>query len=184
MAYVSAIQRSFANVDVSHGINTDQFLEAAEGMVSMFDLIGSTAFLFVQNDMRSNIKRLREQYTSDPSANDTLEHLLATEMQQSKRIATEGLLWLIRLENPQEELVDSFTRAYQVTLRQHHNFLVRPVFSLAVKACPYRKDFYESIGVVEEKAIEDMKGWLRGIDDLVGLVNVLWKEHPYYIKGL
>jgi len=76
------------------------------------------------------------------------------------------------LSNPSEELSVSFTTAYGNTLKQYHSFLVRPVFAvgsllpppllvlsakltfayflrvpqLAMKACPYRKDFYAKLG--------------------------------------
>ncbi|OAD65745.1 hypothetical protein PHYBLDRAFT_175918 [Phycomyces blakesleeanus NRRL 1555(-)] len=143
MAYFNTIKRSFADVDLSNGIDTNEFLEATEGMVKIFDVIGSTAFGFVQNDMNGNIKRLRLRYESNPEKNDTLEHLLEGESDESKRLATEGLLWLIRaldftakgltrsLDNPDEELTYSFSVAYETTLRQYHNFLVRPVFAVS-----------------------------------------------------
>jgi hypothetical protein len=36
------------------------------------------------------------------------------------------------LENPSEELNTSFTKAYENTLRKHHNMLVRPVFGVSI----------------------------------------------------
>lgn len=38
------------------GIATSEFIEATEGVVKLFDLLGSTAFAVVQNDMNGNIK--------------------------------------------------------------------------------------------------------------------------------
>lgn len=72
-----------------------------------------------------------------------------------KRTATEGLLWLLRyvhiffaltysgleftaqalrfsLDNQNEELATSFTKAYEHTLRKHHSILVRPVFTVCI----------------------------------------------------
>ncbi|KAI9016360.1 glycolipid transfer protein domain-containing protein [Phycomyces nitens] len=196
MAYFNTIKRSFANVDLSNGINTNEFLEAAEGMVNMFDVIGSTAFGFVQSDMSGNIKRLRVRYASDPDQNSTLESLVDRESGEPKRLATEGLLWLIRaleftakglrrsLDHPKEELAESFSVAYETTLRKHHNFLVRPVFALAVKSCPYRQDFYERIDIVDDTAIGLMREWLSALDILVDRVQTLFNQHPEYIKGM
>lgn len=36
------------------------------------------------------------------------------------------------MDNPAEELNTSFTKAYEATLRKHHNMLVRPVFSVSL----------------------------------------------------
>lgn len=37
------------------GVDTAAFLEACEGLVKLFDLLGNTAFKVVQNDMNGNI---------------------------------------------------------------------------------------------------------------------------------
>ena len=75
--YFETIKRSYTDVDIANGINTEQFLEATEGVVKLFgklsfwrsvsfqvrfltsccaDLLGSAAFSVVQNDMNGNIK--------------------------------------------------------------------------------------------------------------------------------
>lgn len=43
------------------GVDTSAFLEATEGLVKLFDLLGSSAFAIVQNDMRGNVKVRRDQ---------------------------------------------------------------------------------------------------------------------------
>lgn len=35
------------------------------------------------------------------------------------------------VDDPAEELQVSFTKSYEVTLRQHHNMLIRPIFSVS-----------------------------------------------------
>lgn len=37
------------------GVDTAAFLEACEGLVKLFDLLGNAAFKVVQNDMNGNI---------------------------------------------------------------------------------------------------------------------------------
>ncbi|KAL1934272.1 hypothetical protein VTP01DRAFT_6454 [Rhizomucor pusillus] len=196
MSYFDNLARSYTDVDVSKGIQTEQFLEATEGVVKLFDMLGSSAFSVVQKDMNGNIKKIRDRYLSNPTANDTLQNLLATEAPEKKRVATEGLLWLSRgldftaqalrrnLENPDEELNVSFTKAYEATLRKYHSMVVRPVFALAMKACPYRKDFYEKIGVLTDAALEKMKEWLAALESIIAIINQVFKEHPEYIKGM
>lgn len=36
------------------------------------------------------------------------------------------------LDNQNEELATSFTKAYEQTLRKHHSILVRPVFTVCI----------------------------------------------------
>ncbi|KAK4520808.1 uncharacterized protein ATC70_006688 [Mucor velutinosus] len=196
MTYFDTLKRSYVDVDTSKGIDTEQFLEATEGLVKLFDLLGSAAFSVVQNDMNGNIKKIRERLLSNPTANATLQDLMATEAPEKKRVATEGLLWLTRgldftaqalrrsMDNPAEELNISFTKAYEATLRKHHNMLVRPVFSLAMKACPYRKDFYEKIGVLSDAALAQMKQWVDALENIIRIIQDVFKANPAYIKGM
>ncbi|KAI9261680.1 glycolipid transfer protein domain-containing protein [Phascolomyces articulosus] len=194
--YFDTIKRSYTDVEIANGVDTTQFLEATEGVVNLFDKLGSSAFSVVQNDMNGNIKKIRDKLLSNPTANATLQGLMETEAPEKKRVATEGLLWLSRgldftaqalrrsIDNPTEELNVSFTKSYENTLKKHHSFVVRPVFGLAMKACPYRKDFYEKIGVLTDIAIETMKTWLAALENIINIINSVFKDHPEYIKGM
>ena len=51
---------------------------------------------------------------------------------------------------PDEELADSFRGAYANTLKPHHGMLIKPIFSAAMSACPYRAAFYEKLGFKAE----------------------------------
>ncbi|KAH8551021.1 glycolipid transfer protein domain-containing protein [Umbelopsis sp. PMI_123] len=196
MTFFDTLSRSYADVDTSKGIDTMQFLEACEGLVKMFDLLGSSAFSVVQSDMNGNIKKIRDRFLTNPTANDTLENLTATETPEKKRTATEGLLWLTRgldftakalrrsLDDPSEELNVSFTKSYEVTLKKFHSFVVRPVFALAMKACPYRKDFLEKLGGDNETTKVQMEKWLSSLEAIVAHIITLFQSHPEYIKGM
>ncbi|KAI7868109.1 glycolipid transfer protein domain-containing protein [Spinellus fusiger] len=196
MSYFTTVSRSYIDVDVTKGIDTEQFLEATEGVVKLFDLLGSAAFSVVQNDMNGNIKKIRERFLSNPTANNTLENLMVTESPEKKRVATEGLLWLSRglgftaqalrrsLDDPNEELVTSFTKAYENTLRKHHSIVIRPLFGFAMKACPYRKDFYEKLHVSSEESLATMNEWLVALEKIIESNNNFFTEHPAYIKGM
>lgn len=56
--FFDGIKRDFKNVSVSSDkkINTIEFLEAAESLVTLFDLLGSASFAPVTKDMNGNIK--------------------------------------------------------------------------------------------------------------------------------
>lgn len=53
-------RKSFADVNTDaskdNAINTTQFLEAAESLTTLFDVLGSAAFKPVKSDMQGNIK--------------------------------------------------------------------------------------------------------------------------------
>ncbi|KAG9293936.1 hypothetical protein G9A89_019274 [Geosiphon pyriformis] len=186
--YFDSIKRSYEDVpiDPENGIATVPFVEATEGLIRLFDLLGSTAFGFVQSDMNGNIKKIQTRYNTDSKANFTLEHLIENEKSEKKRVATEGLLWLKRgleftaagldrsLKNPNEELSESFTKAYGETLKKHHGILLRPVFNVAMKACPYRADFYKKLGDDQELVSNKLSSWLGALDKIVAKLNLFY----------
>lgn len=126
--------------------------------------------------------------STGPDMSGTLEHLVKNEGSpgEKKRTATEGLMWLLRglqftlaalrrsLDNPDEELSVSFTKAYEATLSKHHSFVVRPVFSVAMKACPYRKDFYAKLGEPADKVVVQLKAWLDALEKILDRMEYLY----------
>ncbi|KAL1920878.1 uncharacterized protein VTP21DRAFT_11513 [Calcarisporiella thermophila] len=187
--FFETISRGYERVTIDEkGINTIEFLEATEGLIKMFDLLGSSAFSIVQNDMNGNVKKIRDRFLTNPQVNDTLQHLVEAEKGEKKRVATEGLLWLKRgldftaqalrrsYDNPSEELSVSFTKAYEGSLRAHHGMLVRPVFTLAMKACPYRKDFFSKLGPDNEQTRTQMVTWLSGLEKCVQILNTFYSQ--------
>jgi hypothetical protein len=84
---------------------------------------------------------------------------------------------------PDEELAVSFTDAYNDTLTKYHNFVIRPVFKLAMKACPYRKDFYAKLGEPADKVIEQLKAWLEALEKIVDIIEKFLASGNY-AKGL
>lgn len=70
-----------------------------------------------------------------------------------------------------EELADSFRGAYGATLKPHHSFIVKPIFSAAMSACPYRKDFYSKLGSDQGKVASELKDYLASLDKIVGILK-------------
>ncbi|KAF9973321.1 hypothetical protein BGZ73_003433 [Actinomortierella ambigua] len=184
-------KKNFADVTVTdQGVNTEEFLSAAESLVEIFGLFG-TVFGIVQKDMNGNIEKIRTRYLTNPAINSTLQNLVKAEVAEKKKTATEGLLWLTRgldftlqslelnLANPAEELSASFTKGYENTLRPHHGMLVRPIFAGAMKACPYRADFYAKLGADQAVVQEDMKKWLQGLRKVVEDIQKFYASGKY-----
>ncbi|CAH7669791.1 glycolipid transfer protein domain-containing protein [Phakopsora pachyrhizi] len=195
VCYFDKMKRSFDKVLITEqGIDTLTFLEASDELVKLFDLFESKAFNVVQSDLTGNITKIRTRYESHQSVSNTLESLVEGEKDEKKRDATQGLLWLTRglhftheglrhsQKNPTDELSVSFTKGYENTLKPHHSFVVRPVFGLAMKACPYRADLFKKLGTKERVDVE-LDKWLTGLDSIVSRIQKFY-EKGNYGKGL
>jgi hypothetical protein len=192
--------KSFADVPITDaGIDTLAFLEASEGVVRLFKLLQNAAFAPVVSDLEGNITKVRTRYLAHPTQSATLELLTLNEQSEKKRPATEGLLWLLRglsfthrslhasQSDPKVELAKAFNQGYDVSLKTHHSFVVKGVFSLAMKACPYRKDFYSKLAadpdggasVAGDKLDEELNKWLAGLDRIVAQMRKVYEENRY-----
>ncbi|EIN11532.1 glycolipid transfer protein [Punctularia strigosozonata HHB-11173 SS5] len=192
--------KSFATVEVTDaGVDTLQFLEATNGLIGMFDLLGSAAFSAVQSDLKGNVTKIRARYDAAPAQSATLEELVKNEQGEKKRTATEGLMWLLRglsftckaLQNAQanksEELSAAFTKSYEVTLKKFHNFVVKGIFSVAMKACPYRATFYEKLAadpaggpsVPSDKLDAELNQWLDALSSIVTRLETFYEKGGY-----
>ncbi|KAJ1917301.1 hypothetical protein IWQ60_001791 [Tieghemiomyces parasiticus] len=196
MGYFDTLPQSFADVAIrDDGVETVKFLAAAEGLVDLFDAINPLAFKPVKSDMTGNITKVRTKYATDPAAFDTLQKIVLSEANQKDKTATQGLLWLKRgleftakalrrnLNDAKEELAVSFTEAYGQTLRAFHSMFVRPVFALAMKACPYRKDFYANLGDDQAQVQVLLGEWLAGLEKIIDNLNAFYASGKYD-KGL
>lgn len=137
------------------------------------------AFNPVKNDMLGNVKKIRDRQLAAPAESATLQDLVINELKSKKHTATEGLVWLVRgleftslalsqnLASPKDELSVSFRNAYGSTLKPHHSFMIKPIFSAAMSACPYRKDFYVKLGEDEGKVEAELRVWLAALEKII-----------------
>ncbi|KAF7161904.1 hypothetical protein CNMCM5623_007319 [Aspergillus felis] len=181
--WFDTLKRSFADVPVNeNGISTTEFLEAAESLVTLFDLLGSKCFAPVKSDLLGNIKKVRDRQLAAPAESETLQALVVNELKTGKHVATEGLLWLVRgldftaqaLRHNLDkgtELSVSFREAYGNTLKPHHSFVVKPIFSAAMSATPYRKDFYEKLGSDSDKVNAALQREVEALEKIVAILN-------------
>jgi hypothetical protein len=75
------------------------------------------------------------------------------------------------LADPSQELSDSFRGAYGQTLKPHHSFIIKPLFSAAMSATPYRKDFYKKLGEDDSKVNQGLETWLGALEKVVRILN-------------
>ncbi|CAG8186132.1 unnamed protein product [Penicillium salamii] len=183
--WFDTIKRSFADVpiDAEEGVSTTEFLEAAEALVTLFDVLGSVAFNTVKSDLLGNIKKVRDRQLAAPAESETLQALVLNELKTKKHTATEGLVWLVRgldftvqalrnnIENASKELSDSFRDAYGQTLKPHHSFIIKPLFSAAMSATPYRADFYQKLGQDQAKVAAQLEKEVAALEKVVKIVK-------------
>ncbi|EMR10837.1 hypothetical protein PNEG_00983 [Pneumocystis murina B123] len=190
------IKMSFTDISVDEsGISASDFLLASKSFVDVFDLFDSRIFSVIRNDINGNLKKIRDYLQKHPSHSKTLESLVRSEALQKKRVATEGLLWLVRgfifmsnalhrnMENEKEELSVSFTKAYEITLKRHHSIFIRPIFTMAMKYCPSRNDFYSKLSNDQAKLRTFLYDWLSGLDKIIFSLENFY-ENGQYAKGL
>jgi len=166
-------------LDGEGSVPTAKFIEASKELVAIFDILGGVAFGPVKSDMNGNIVKIETRFKSNPEKNATLQKIVQSEKAEGLNTATEGMMWFKRglemldiafersLKDPKEEICDSFTAAYEVTLRPNHGMLIRPIFSMAMKATPYRKDFYAKLGKDQEQLLKDMVSYMGSFSKVV-----------------
>ncbi|EER38624.1 conserved hypothetical protein [Histoplasma capsulatum H143] len=96
--WFDTLTRGFDAVPVAddNAISTSEFLEAAESLTTLFDLLGSVAFTPVKNDLLGNIKKIRDRQLAAPAESETLQALVLNEIKAKKNTASVGFLWLVR----------------------------------------------------------------------------------------
>ena len=116
--------------------------------------------------------------------------IVNAEKNEKDKEATDALLWLKRAlqytylalknnrTNHAEEMSVSFSSAYKETLSKHHSFLIRPIFSLAMNACPSRVNFYKSLARdADVKVVEEqLDQWLKEMDAKLSVLVEFYKS--------
>jgi Glycolipid transfer protein (GLTP) len=145
-----------------------------------------TSIALAVNVSDSEPKKVRDRQLAAPLESTTLQKLVKSELATKKHAGTEGLLWLVRgldfcaqalradiNAGGSQELSTSFRGAYKTSLAPYHSFLVKPVFSAAMSATPYRKDFAAKVAGDSSntsKAEEDMKVWVAALEERVAIL--------------
>ena len=49
--------------------------------------------------------------------------------------------------------------------------MVKPIFSAAMSATPYRKDFYAKLGEDLEKVAAELRVWLASLEEIIAILK-------------
>lgn len=163
--FFNQVQHSFVNVSFvqradEFEVPIDSFLLAAADLLPILDKLGSKAFAPVKMDINGNICKIRKKFDTDSDHFNTLQDIVRQELNTGttkvSNSATDAIMWLKRalafvaqfLQNivdGETNLTLALQKGYSSTLSHHHNWVVKGVFALAVKAAPCYDDFIRAL---------------------------------------
>lgn len=152
------------------------------------ELFAPSAAALLAPSILTDLSLLHSNALSLPTP--TLQLLVLSDLRlpRKRRLATATLQSLLRalrflalalrasLAHPDEELSQSFTRAWEGYYARCFTWMVRPLFKLLIRACPGREEVWGRLGGEGGEACEE---WLRGLEERVERVEE-WMEGGGY----
>ncbi|CAK6434714.1 unnamed protein product [Pipistrellus nathusii] len=201
--FFSTMNTSFSDIELleDSGIPTEAFLESCYAVVPVLDKLGPTVFAPVKMDLVGNIKKVNQKYITNKEEFTTLQKIVLHEVEADvarvRNSATEALLWLKRglkflkgflteVKNGERDIQTALNNAYGKTLRQHHGWVVRGVFALALRAAPSYEDFVAALTMKEgdhHKAAfsagmqRDLSLYLPAMERQLAILDALYDAH-------
>ena len=200
-----------------HKIPTAEFLTASKGIVSFVNLLGSV-FSPVSKDIKGDIDKLSKILIVNPDQFKYLSDIFEIEkvkIPNSKlKIGTKALLMLTRSIQyvcmflvllckdyesnvKKSDLSGYLSTAYDMTLKKHHNWFFKKLFTTCLKAAPDRKSLIKMLvlspagdkkTVVKDKILNDtmteedflfseMKQYVALLKNNIETIVSLYKSH-------
>ncbi|CAM4517422.1 unnamed protein product [Lepidochelys olivacea] len=201
--FFSVMNIRFSDIELQEGdgIPTEEFLQSCYAIVPVLDKLGPTVFAPVKMDFVGNIKKINQKYITNRQEFHTLQkivlHEVSAELAHIRNSATEALLWLKRglkflkgflteVKNGEKNIQTALNNAYGKTLRQHHGWVVRGVFALALRAAPTYEDFVAALSVKkcdnQEEAFynamqRDLHIYLPAMEKQLNILDTLYEVH-------
>ncbi|XP_073921323.1 pleckstrin homology domain-containing family A member 8 isoform X2 [Castor canadensis] len=201
--FFSTMNTSFSDIELveDSGIPTEAFLASCYAVVPVLDKLGPTVFAPVKMDLVGNIKKVNQKYVTNKEEFSTLQKIVLHEVEagvaQVRNSATEALLWLKRglkflkgflteVKNGEKDIQTALNNAYGKTLRQHHGWVVRGVFALALRAAPSYEDFVAALTIKEgdhqKEAFSigmqrDLSLYLPAMEKQLAILDTLYEVH-------
>ncbi|XP_046841482.1 glycolipid transfer protein-like isoform X3 [Xenia sp. Carnegie-2017] len=193
MTFFSLAKHRFQPITEDKAIETLPFLQACREIVPFFDILGPTAFAPVKSDINGNIEKLSKKYQEDTVKYKILQDMVRSEMDagttKAKNSSTDALLWLKRalsfilvfLEEVltgEQDLTKCAKKAYESTLKKYHGWMVQSIFSLAMKAVPYRKDFIKKLGngLDESDVLTEMRVFVNELKSTFDVITEFYSD--------
>ncbi|KAJ8902330.1 hypothetical protein NDN08_006737 [Rhodosorus marinus] len=144
---------------------------------------------FVQNDIINNVRKTNLACKRVNAA--TLQEMVAEEMAKGVEWSGSGreaLLWLKRtlqfsrrvlvycVKFPDVSLQDDIQRSYREALAPCHNWAVRPIFGLCLRAMPSRETFLERLGPSKGETLGEIDAFLACFNPIVASIVTYFNE--------
>lgn len=174
-------------------VETAPFLQASSQLAEFFDLLG-TVFTPVRADIGGNVKKLRHYCETHPDKCGSLNDIVEAEASNVGSVAVDALLWLKRAleftllileglaqDDAQDDLTSLCWQAYERTLKPFHGWFVQQIFSLVMKACPWRRDIVTALALgrtdVEEVVVREIRLMTANLRSDVTVINDLYDRY-------
>jgi pleckstrin family protein A (phosphoinositide binding specific) protein 8 len=196
---INSLTNKFPDLQLTdnNGIPVVMFLDCSSCVLVVFDCLSASLFTPVKSDMTNNIQKIRIKHETNPAQYKTLQDILLDEVNHQVHntagSATDALTWLKRglrfmqvffyeVVNGERNLEIAATKGYDQSLRAHHNFLVRGVFSVGIKAVPYYEDMMKFIGwdgtpTDEQTIIDDITSSVLAIKRVLDVIDQFYQHH-------
>lgn len=56
-------------------------------------------------------------------------------------------------------------------MKPHHSMFVKPIFSAAMSATPYRKDFYIKLGDDQARVSKELNTWVTALEERLAIIK-------------
>lgn len=199
--FFSVMEHSFIDLASDVSIPTEPFLDSCRSILSVFDVLGSTAFVPVKMDIQGNIGKLQAKFDMDPLRFNLLLNMIQQEVDTgtngARNSATDALLWLARalafihafleqIHSGNPVLTDCASMAYSATLKCHHGWVVRSIFAVALRAMPELEPFLEAMAPSPEdfehpeyrrQLFGDCGAYLQALKSVLDTLNNFYVEN-------
>jgi len=204
MTFFNSLEHSFLGVSrqSKNGVPTLEFLEACEGVLPFLNKIGAKAFAPVKIDLQGNIQKLRTKYKSNSDEFTTLQQMIQQEIRtktyRRKQSATDALLWLKRglrfiqkflfeIKSGQNNITVALNKAYALSLKPYHSYIVGGIFALAVKSAPNEEEFINALLLeksefikdedVRKLLLKDIEQYTFAMEIVLDIIDKFYQEH-------
>lgn len=171
----------FQDISEDNIIVLDPYLNAADAATEIFDFLGF-AFAPCKNDMKGNIKKIRQRQETNKEKFTSLNAILQDEKENhSSTEGQAGALWLTRallhIQQILVHLIDSvrkepdeqafrpiLMKAYEETLKQYHGMILRTLIATVSWSSPSRPVLMKIMALdkdgMEEQVLTDIESYL------------------------
>ncbi|XP_060529872.1 pleckstrin homology domain-containing family A member 8 [Cylas formicarius] len=188
----SSMKIAFPNCNKK--IMTLEFIEACADALCLLEKFGKV-FAPVMNDMRGNLKKLRNKFEVDMQEYKFVQDIILKEQSEDELIVTEAVLWLKRglqfickffelivsdaeKEQCTEDISQFIKTAYSHTLESHQGWLGMQLFNVLSKFAPSRKSLIrmatDSKQYNEEQVIKDMRRYVHGLSECLASLTLFY----------